>query len=183
MKDPATHRMVNYQARKSHGNFSSYEVKSAGDLEVCLNNRHSVVDSKTVVWEYDVTGRLASDHFIAGEGEGDSVNATLKEYLDQAEVVRRSVIKVRGKMARSKHTQWWLNQKVVCKFGHYTKKKRNKFVNSLAPGLLFPHTTVVLFSVSEGHGAARVHHGYDRHLVHGALPAGAGGGGGAGHSP
>ena len=113
MKDPVTHRMVNYQARKSHGNFSSYEVKSAGDLEVCLNNRHSVLDSKTVVWEYDVTGRLTSDHFIAGEGEGDNVNATLKEYLDQAEVVRRSVIKVRGKMARSKHTQWWLNQKVV----------------------------------------------------------------------
>ena len=123
MKDPVTHRMVNYQARKSHGNFSSYEVKSAGDLEVCLNNRHSVLDSKTVVWEYDVTGRLSSEHFIAGEGEGDNVNATLKEYLDQAEVVRRSVIKVRGKMARSKHTQWWLNQKVVCKFGHHTRRE------------------------------------------------------------
>ena len=147
MKDPATHRMVNYQARKSHGNFSSYEVKSAGDLEVCLNNRHSVLDSKTVVWEYDVTGRLASDHFIAGEGEGDSVNATLKEYLDQAEVVRRSVIKVRGKMARSKHTQWWLNQKVVCKLGHYTKKEDKQNCLLFSSRFTFPSPSCPVFSI------------------------------------
>ena len=34
------------------------------------------------------------------------------EYLEQAERVRRVVLSVRGKVARSKHSQWWLGLKV-----------------------------------------------------------------------
>ena len=67
------------------------------------------MDAKTVIWEYDVNGE---DDFIINETEQDLTNATLTEYLEKAEKVRRSVIKVRGNMARSKHTQWWLTQKV-----------------------------------------------------------------------
>ena len=111
--DPVTHRMVNYQARKGHGNFSSYAIKNEGEVQVCLNNRHSIVESKTVIWEYDLMGELAEEHFIDEASEEElSLNATLAEWKEQAEKVRRSVIKVRGNIARSKHTQWWLNQKV-----------------------------------------------------------------------
>ena len=106
MKDPNTYRMINYQARKNSGNLSNYEVTEPGELEVCFNNRHSLMDAKTVVWEYDVSGE---DSIDISEYQS---NATLTEYLEMAESVRRSVIKVRGKVARSKHTQWWLNQKV-----------------------------------------------------------------------
>ena len=111
--DPITHRMLNYQSRKGHGNFSSYEIKKEAEVQVCLNNRHSIVESKTVIWEYDLMGDLAEEHFIADASEEElSLNATLAEWKEQAEKVRRSVIKVRGNVARSKHTQWWLNQKV-----------------------------------------------------------------------
>jgi len=108
VKDAVSNRMVNYQSRKSMGNFSDYEAKNTGDIELCFNNRGSLLDSRTVIWEYDLLGE---EDFIIKEGEQDEVNATLTEYLEKAEKVRRSVIKVRGNMARSKHTQWWLNQK------------------------------------------------------------------------
>ena len=95
------------------GNLTSYFVNNAGDFELCFNNRHSMLDSKTVIWEYDVVGEEDEDNDVNSEGY-ENVNATMEEYLEQAEKVRRSVIKVRGNMARSKHTQWWLNQKVKC---------------------------------------------------------------------
>ena len=115
--DPITHRMLNYQSRKGQGNFSSYEIKKEAEVQVCLNNRHSIVESKTVIWEYDLMGDLAEEHFISDASEEElSLNATLAEWKEQAEKVRRSVIKVRGNVARSKHTQWWLNQKVGRQF-------------------------------------------------------------------
>ena len=107
IKESRMAKMLNYQARKNSGNFSNYEVQQEGELEACFNNRHSFKDSKTVIWEYDVFGE---DNVELSEFSSD--NATLTEYLETAETVRRSVIKVRGKVARSKHTQWWLNQKV-----------------------------------------------------------------------
>ena len=113
MLDPITHRMLNYQSRKGQGNFSNYEIKKEAEIQVCLNNRHSVVESKTVIWEYDLSGELAEEHFIDEASEEERIlNTTLAEWKEQAEKVRRSVIKVRGHIARSKHTQWWLNQKV-----------------------------------------------------------------------
>jgi len=108
VKDAVSNRMVNYQSRKGQGNFTDYEAKNSGDMELCFNNRGSLMDAKTVIWEYDVNGE---DDFIIAETEQDQTNATLTEYLEKAEKVRRSVIKVRGNMARSKHTQWWLTQK------------------------------------------------------------------------
>ena len=109
LKDPKTTRLLNYQARKGHGNFSNFEVKNDGELELCFNNRHSMFDSKTIIWEYDVVG---DENFVIDNDEVSSSNETLAEYLAEAEIVRRSVIKVRSLMARGKHTQWWLNQKV-----------------------------------------------------------------------
>ena len=101
--------MISYQARKGYGNVSSHEVKKAGDLQLCFNNRHSMLESKKVVWEYEVTGE--ERQVVEGEMAGGT-NET-QEYLEQAESVRRAVIKVRGKVARTKHTQWWLGLKVT----------------------------------------------------------------------
>ena len=56
LKDPATSRLFSYQARKGHGNVTNHEVKRAGDLELCFNNRHSMMESKKLVWEFSVTG-------------------------------------------------------------------------------------------------------------------------------
>ena len=35
---------------------TSHEVERAGDLELCFNNRHSMLESKKLVWEFTVTG-------------------------------------------------------------------------------------------------------------------------------
>ena len=69
-----------------------------------------MLDSKTLIWEYDVVGE---ENFVVEDNQADSSNETLAEYLAEAEIVRRSVIKVRSLMARGKHTQWWLGQKVA----------------------------------------------------------------------
>ena len=53
LRDPDK-RMVTYQGRRKQGNFSDYKVKTGGDHEVCWNNRHSMIDSKRLVWEYDI---------------------------------------------------------------------------------------------------------------------------------
>ena len=101
--------MISYQARKGYGNVTSHEVKKAGDMQLCFNNRHSMLESKKVVWEYEVTGEereVVEEEMAAGTNE-------TQEYLEQAESVRRAVIKVRGKVARTKHTQWWLGLKVT----------------------------------------------------------------------
>lgn len=97
MVEPVTHRMLNYQPRKGQGNFSSYEVKKEAEVQVCLNNRHSIVESKTVIWEYDLMGELAQEHFIDEASEEElSLNASLAEWKEQAERVRRSVTTVRA---------------------------------------------------------------------------------------
>ena len=108
LKDPATSRLISYQARKGHGNVTSHEVKQAGDLQFCFNNRHSLIESKKLVWEFRVLGEERE------EVEAETVAGTnqTEEYLEQAERVRRAVISVRGKVARSKHSQWWLGLKV-----------------------------------------------------------------------
>ena len=57
LRDPDK-RMVTYQGRRKQGNYSDYKVKTAGDFEVCWNNRHSMIDSKRLVWEYDIQVEL-----------------------------------------------------------------------------------------------------------------------------
>ena len=97
--------MISYQARKGHGNVTGHEVKNPGDLEFCFNNRHSLVDSKKLVWEFRVLG----EERVLEVEEGTNQTS---EYLEQADRVRKAVISVRGKVARSKHSQWWLGLKV-----------------------------------------------------------------------
>jgi len=107
LRDPDK-RMVTYQGRRKQGNYSDYKVKTAGDYEVCWNNRHSMIDSKRLIWEYDIQGDEERELLK----EENVVNATLTEYLEEAKLVRRSVIKVRGNVARSRHAQWWLGNKI-----------------------------------------------------------------------
>merc|ERR1719427_801126 len=68
-----------------------------------------MVDSKKLVWDFDILG----DEKVVQPEEAVklAVNQTLEEYLAQAGIVRKSVVKVRSNVARSKHTQWWLGQK------------------------------------------------------------------------
>ena len=89
LRDPEK-RMVTYQGRKKSGNYSDYKVTKAGDYEVCFNNRHSMVDSKRLVWEYDIEGDEERELLTVE----NVVNTTLEEYLQEAALVRRSVIKV-----------------------------------------------------------------------------------------
>ena len=109
LRDPDK-RMVTYQGRRKQGNYSDYKVKTAGDFEVCWNNRHSMIDSKRLIWEYDIqvpwkaysgnqNSPRNSKSFQGDEErellkEENVVNATLTEYLEEAKLVRRSVIKV-----------------------------------------------------------------------------------------
>ena len=114
--------MISYQARKGYGNVTSHEVKKAGDMQLCFNNRHSMLESKKVVWEYEVTGE---ERELVEEEMAGGTNET-QEYLEQAESVRRAVIKVRGKVARTKHTQWWLGLKVT--WGERVQLRQKKYI-------------------------------------------------------
>ena len=84
LRDPKR-LLVTYQGRKTSGNYSDYTVRIAGDFELCFNNQHSMVDSKKVVWEYDIQG----DDEVLNPGEEIdlAVNKTLKEYLWEADQV------------------------------------------------------------------------------------------------
>ena len=81
LKDPKR-MLVTYQGRRSTGNYSDYTVKAAGDFELCFNNRHSMLDSKKVVWQYDIQGD--EEVFQPGEEIDLAVNQTLEEYLLEA---------------------------------------------------------------------------------------------------
>ena len=89
LRDPKK-MLVTYQGRKTNGNYSDYTVKMAGDFEMCLNNRHSMVDSKKVVWQYNIQG----DEEVLNPGEEIdlAVNQTLEEYLREADQVRMQLI-------------------------------------------------------------------------------------------
>ena len=110
LKDPATSRLISYQARKGTGNVTSHEVKQDGELQFCFNNRHSMIESKKLVWEFRVSGEEREEREVGAETVVGT-NQT-EEYLEQANRVRRAVVSVRGKVARSKHSQWWLGLKV-----------------------------------------------------------------------
>ena len=81
LRDPKK-MLVTYQGRKTNGNYSDYMVKMAGDFELCFNNQHSMLDSKKVVWQYDIQG---DDEVLQPGEEIDlAVNQTLEEYLLEA---------------------------------------------------------------------------------------------------
>merc|ERR1711892_1202023 len=89
-----TGRMITYQGQKTHGTFN-HTVKGAGDYEVCFNNRHSMVDSKKLDWEFDILG----DEDVAQSLEEVvlALNQTMEEYMFQADQVKNFV--------------WWLGMK------------------------------------------------------------------------
>merc|ERR1711915_20777 len=108
LRDPKK-MLVTYQGRRSTGNYSDYVVKTQGDFELCFNNRHSMADSKKLVWQFDIEG---DEDVVQPHEEVDlAVNQTLQDYLVEAAMVRKSILKVRGNVARSRHTQWWLGNK------------------------------------------------------------------------
>ena len=85
LRDPKR-MLVTYQGRRTSGNYSDYTVKTAGDYELCFNNRHSHVDSKKVVWQFDIQG---DEEVVSQVEEVDiAVNKTLEEYLVEAALVR-----------------------------------------------------------------------------------------------
>merc|ERR1711892_210766 len=104
-----TKRMITYQGRKTHGTYN-HTVKTAGDYEICFNNRHSMLDSKKLVWEFDILGD--EDVVQSHEEVVLAINQTMEDYLFKADMVRKSVMKVRTNLARSKHSQWWLGNKI-----------------------------------------------------------------------
>ena len=75
------------QGRKTHGNYSDYIVKQAGDYEVCFNNRHSLMDSKKLVWDFDIIGD--EDVVQSSEEVILAINQTMEEYTFQANLVSR----------------------------------------------------------------------------------------------
>merc|ERR1711915_25096 len=103
-----TGRMVTYQGRKSKGSYN-HAVKGAGDYEICFNNRHAMVDSKLLVWEFDIQG---DEEIVQPAKELEiMVNQTMEEYKIQADSVNMALKKVRFRLTKAKSTQWWLGMK------------------------------------------------------------------------
>merc|ERR1711942_471535 len=95
--------MISYQGQQKHGSYD-YTVQSEEDFEICFDNRHELVDNKKLVWEFDILGDEDEEVELA-------VNHTIQEYMFQADLVKRSVAKVRMNLVRSKSSQWWFGMK------------------------------------------------------------------------
>ena len=74
-----------HQGRKTHGTYN-HTVMSAGDYEICFNNRHSMLDSKKLVWEFDILGD--EDVVQSHEEVVLAINQTMEDYLFKADMVR-----------------------------------------------------------------------------------------------
>ena len=74
-----------HQGRKIHGTYN-HTVKTAGDYEICFNNRHSMLDSKKLVWEFDILGD--EDVVQSHEEVVLAINQTMEDYLFKADMVR-----------------------------------------------------------------------------------------------
>merc|ERR1712062_4330 len=98
-----TGRIISYQGQQKHGSYD-YTVKSGSDLEICFDNRHELIDSKKLVWEFDILGDEDKEFVVAA-------NHTMEEYMFQADIVQRSVKKIRMNLVRSKSLQWWFGMK------------------------------------------------------------------------
>merc|ERR1711892_1020433 len=103
-----TGRMITYQGQKTHGTFN-LTVKGAGDYEVCFNNRHSMVDSKKLVWEFDILG----DEEVVQSPEEVvlALNQTMEEYMFQADQTPKDTARLESIVSKGKNFQWWLGMK------------------------------------------------------------------------
>merc|ERR1712179_625006 len=95
--------MISYQGQQKHGSYE-FTVQSESDFEICFDNRHEIINSKKLVWEFDIQGDEDEEVVLAA-------NHTLKEYIFQADIVKRSVAKIKMNVVRSKSLQWWFGMK------------------------------------------------------------------------
>ena len=79
-----TRSVIRHQGWTTHGTYS-HTVKAAGDYEVCFNNRHSMMDSKKLVWEFDILSD--EDVFQSPEEVMLAINQTMQEYMFKADMV------------------------------------------------------------------------------------------------
>ena len=85
-------------------------MSAAGDYEMCFINRYSVLESKKIMWELDVTGE-EEDLEMDANSPQLSVNQTLEEYSQQARELRIGIVKVRTRLSKARSAQWWLSSK------------------------------------------------------------------------
>ena len=84
-------------------------MSTAGDYEMCFINRYSVLESKKIMWELDVTGE--EEELETEASPQLSVNQTLEEYSQQARELRIGIVKVRTRLSKARSSQWWLSSK------------------------------------------------------------------------
>jgi len=109
LKD-SNHKMLFFQVRKKEDFVSNHTVNTAGDYEMCFNNRYSVMESKKIMWEIDIIG----DEERIDTNKDDiqlAVNQTIEEYEEQAKMMRVGIVKVRTKVSKARSQQWWLSSK------------------------------------------------------------------------
>ena len=84
-------------------------MSAAGDYEMCFINKYSVLESKKIMWELDVTGE--EEELETEASPQLSVNQTLEEYSQQARELRIGIVKVRTRLSKARSSQWWLSSK------------------------------------------------------------------------
>ena len=72
--------------------FTNHTVTVGGDYEMCFINRYSLLESKKVMWELDVTGE--EEELETNDSPRLSINQTLEEYTQQARELRIGIVKV-----------------------------------------------------------------------------------------
>ena len=71
---------------------TNHTVTVGGDYEMCFINRYSLMESKKIMWEVDVTGE--EEDMETNDSPQLSVNQTLEEYTQQARELRIAIVKV-----------------------------------------------------------------------------------------
>ena len=72
--------------------FTNHTVTVGGDYEMCFINRYSLIESKKIMWEVDVTGE--EEDMETNDSPELRVNQTLEEYTQQARELRIAIVKV-----------------------------------------------------------------------------------------
>ena len=105
--------------------FTNHTVTVGGDYEMCFINRYSLIESKKIMWEVDVTGE--EEDMETNDSPELRVNQTLEEYTQQARELRIAIVKVepvsslvsvtplvsqvRTRLSKARSQQWWLSSK------------------------------------------------------------------------
>jgi len=105
LRDPED-KLVTFQARKKEGHYTDYLITKRGTYELCFNNKYSLFEPKKLMWELDVEGD--EDRDGSQESLESVINATMSEYLENAEIVLKTIKKVRISLSRARHTSWWV---------------------------------------------------------------------------